>query len=191
MDTPALEAICAEASEQARATLGAGETHPGAGRVVVANDNAPGQIVISGDRRALDVAMELAKSRGARRVVALAVSGAFHSPVMAPATEGLAHAVDAAPIGDARIPLISNISAQPLSSAADLRAELAQQIASPVQWTRTIEYLAGQRVEMFVEIGVGQVLAGLIRRIAKEIPVINVGSAAEAASAAQTLLDAE
>jgi [acyl-carrier-protein] S-malonyltransferase len=144
MDAATLEAICAEATEQARAGLDASETHPGAGRVVVANDNAPGQIVISGDQRALDLAMELAKSHGARRVVPLAVSGAFHSPVMAPATEGLARAVDAAPIRDARVPLISNINAQPLTSASDLRAELAQQIASPVQWTGTIEYLAGQ-----------------------------------------------
>ena len=191
MDAPTLEAICAEATERARAGLDASETHPGAGRVVLANDNAPGQIVISGDQRALDLAMEMAKSRGARRVVPLAVSGAFHSPVMAPATEGLAHAVDAAPIQDARVPLISNITTQPLTSTADLRAELAQQIASPVQWTRTIEYLAGQGVEAFVEIGVGQVLAGLIRRIAKDIPVVAVGNAAEVTSAAQTLLDAE
>ena len=191
MDAPTLEAICAEATEQARAGLDANEKHPGAGRVVLANDNAPGQIVISGDQRALELAMELAKSRGARRVVPLVVSGAFHSPVMAPATEGLARAVDAAPIQDARVPLISNITAQPLTSASDLRAELAQQIASPVQWTRTIEYLAGQGVEAFVEIGVGQVLAGLIRRIAKDVPVVAVGNAAEAASAAQTLMDAE
>jgi [acyl-carrier-protein] S-malonyltransferase len=191
MDAPTLEAICAEATEQARAKLDASETHPGAGRVVLANDNAPGQIVISGDQRALDLAMELVKSRGARRVVPLAVSGAFHSPVMAPATEGLAQAVDAAPIQDARVRLISNITAQPLTSASDLRSELAQQIASPVQWTRSVEYLAGQGVETFVEIGAGQVLAGLIRRIAKDIPVVTVGNAADLASAAQTLLDAE
>jgi [acyl-carrier-protein] S-malonyltransferase len=191
MDAPTLEAICAEATEQARAGLDAGETHPGAGWVVLANDNAPGQIVISGDERALKQAMELAKARGARRVVPLAVSGAFHSPVMAPATAGLARAVDAAPIQDAHVPLISNITAQPLTSAADVRAELAQQIASPVQWTQSIEYLAGQGIEMFVEIGAGQVLAGLIRRIAKDIPVVAVGNAAEVESAAHALLDAE
>jgi [acyl-carrier-protein] S-malonyltransferase len=191
MDAPTLEAICAEATEQARAAFDTSETHPGVGRVVLANDNAPGQIVISGDQHALNLAMEMAKSRGARRVVPLAVSGAFHSPVMAPATEGLARAVDAAPIQDARVPLIANITAQPLTSASDLRAELAQQIASPVQWTGTIEYLAEQGVETFVEIGAGQVLAGLIRRIAKEMPVVAVGNAAEVASAAQALLQAD
>jgi [acyl-carrier-protein] S-malonyltransferase len=189
MDAPTLEAICAEATEQARAGLDASETHPGAGRVVLANDNAPGQIVISGDQRALDLAMDMAKERGARRVVPLAVSGAFHSPVMAPATEGLARAVDAAPIQDARVPLISNITAQPLTSASDVRTELAQQIASPVQWTGTIEYLAGKGVETFVEIGVGQVLAALIRRITKEFPVVAVGNATEVTSAAQRLLE--
>lgn len=189
MDAPALEVICAEATEQARAKLDAGETHPGAGRVVVANDNAPGQIVISGAESALDLAMEMA--RGARRVVRLAVSGAFHSPVMAPATEGLARAVDAAPIEDARVPLIANISAQPLARADDLRAELARQIAAPVQWTRTIEYLAGQGVTTFVEIGAGQVLAGLIRRIARDIPVVSVGNAAEVTIAAHALLDSD
>jgi [acyl-carrier-protein] S-malonyltransferase len=189
MDAPTLEAICAEATERARAKLDAGETHPGAGRVVVANDNAPGQTVISGAESALDLAMEMAKARGARRVVRLAVSGAFHSPVMAPATEGLARAVDAAPIEDARVPLIANISAQPLARADDLRAELAGQIAAPVQWTRTIEYLAGQGVTTFVEIGAGQVLAGLIRRIARDIPVVSVGNAAEVTIAAHALLD--
>jgi [acyl-carrier-protein] S-malonyltransferase len=189
MDAPTLEAICVEATTQARAELDAGATHPGAGQVVVANDNAPGQIVISGARRALDLAMELAKARGARRVVPLAVSGAFHSPVMAPATKGLARAVDAAPIKDARTPLIANSSAQPLTNASELRDELATQIASPVQWTRTIEYLAGQGVEVFVEIGAGQVLAGLIKRIAKDIPVVSVGNAAEVTSAARTLLE--
>ena len=87
--------------------------------------------------------------------------------------------------------MISNITAQPLTSASDVRAELAQQIASPVQWTGTIEYLAGQGVETFVEIGAGQVLAGLIRRIAKEIPVLAVGNAAEVVRAAQTLVEAQ
>lgn len=187
MDASTLEAICAEATEQARAELDATDTHPGAGRVVVANDNAPGQIVLSGARHALDLAMNLARERGAKRVVPLAVSGAFHSPVMAPASRGLATAVDAAPLSDAQTPLVANITAQPLTSAADMRSELARQIAAPVQWTRSVEYLAAQGVTTFVEFGAGQVLAGLIKRIAKGSTILSAGSAADVAPVAEQL----
>ncbi|HEX8033298.1 MAG TPA: ACP S-malonyltransferase [Ktedonobacterales bacterium] len=188
MDASALEAICAEATEQALAERGAGTgTHPGAGRVVVANDNAPGQIVISGARHALDLAMSMARERGAKRVVPLTVSGAFHSPVMAPASRGLADAVDAASLRNARVPLVANITAQPITLAGDMRSELAQQIAAPVQWTRSVEYLAAQGVTTFVEFGAGQVLAGLIKRIAKGATILSVGSAADVAPAAGQL----
>ena len=155
--------------------------------MVVANDNAPGQIVISGARAALESAMKLAQAAGAKRVIPLAVSGAFHSPVMAPAAKGLAQAVAAAPVRDAAIPLIANRNALPISGAADLRMELAEQIESPVQWTRSIEYLVGEDVQAFVEIGAGQVLSGLIKRIAKGMPVISVATAADLAPAAEQL----
>jgi [acyl-carrier-protein] S-malonyltransferase len=191
MDRAALEPICEEASARARAALGADAdapgTHPGAGRVVVANDNAPGQIVISGARDALERALELARARGAKRVVPLAVSGAFHSPVMTPAAEGLARAVAQVPIADAEIPIIANITARPVQSSADVGAELARQIASPVQWTGTVEYLVAEGVDTFVEIGAGQVLAGLIKRIARGATTLSVGTAVEVAPAAEQL----
>ncbi len=191
MDAPALEALCAEATARARAESGdaaeAGAAHPGLGRVVLANDNAPGQIVISGAQRALTIAMELARERGARKVVPLAVSGAFHSPVMAPAAVGLAAAVAAAPLRDAQVPVIANISAQPLTQAADIRAELAQQIESPVQWTRSIEYMAAEGISTVVEVGAGQVLAGLIKRIARGMTTIPAGSAEQVPAAAAQL----
>jgi [acyl-carrier-protein] S-malonyltransferase len=191
MDAPALEALCAEATARARAESGdaaeAGAAHPGLGRVVLANDNAPGQIVISGAQRALAIAMELARERGARKVVPLAVSGAFHSPVMAPAAVGLAAAVAAAPLRDAQVPVIANISAQPLTQAADIRAELAQQIESPVQWTRSIEYMAAEGISTVVEVGAGQVLAGLIKRIARGMTTIPAGSAEQVPAAAAQL----
>ncbi|HEX9039093.1 MAG TPA: ACP S-malonyltransferase [Ktedonobacterales bacterium] len=192
MDAPALEQVCAEATERARAALTPAEAdaHPGAGRVVLANDNAPGQIVISGERQALEVAMELAKARGARRVVPLAVSGAFHSPVMAPAADGLARAVDAAPIRDAAVPIISNISATPLTAAADIRRELALQIVSPVQWTRSIEWLTSQGVTLFVEIGAGQVLSGLVKRIARDATTLSVSAATDVAAVAPRVAEA-
>jgi len=190
MDADALAEVCAEATRQAQAELAAapaGAEHPGVGRVVVANDNAPGQVVISGSQRALDIAMELAKARGAKRVVPLAVSGAFHSPVMAPAADGLACAVTAADIHDAAIPIVSNISASPISDATALRDELARQIVSPVQWTRSVAWLAEQGVTTFVEIGSGQVLAGLIKRIARGVTTLSVATAADVASVAPQL----
>jgi [acyl-carrier-protein] S-malonyltransferase len=188
LDRTALEPLCEEASDQARTALGAeAELHPGAGRVVVANDNAPGQLVISGARDALERAMELAKAAGAKRVVPLTVSGAFHSPVMAPASEGLARSVANAPIADAEIPIIANITARPVQSSVEVREELARQIASPVQWTRTVEYLAAEGVDTFVEIGSGQVLSGLVKRIAKGVTILSVGAATEVAPVAEQL----
>jgi [acyl-carrier-protein] S-malonyltransferase len=193
LDAPTLEQVCAEATERTRAALTPEEAaaHPGAGRVVLANDNAPGQIVISGEKRALAAAMELAKTAGARRVVPLTVSGAFHSPVMAPAAAGLARAVESAGIGDAAIPIVSNITAAPLSAAGDLRHELSSQIVSQVQWTRTIEWLSAQGVTLFVEIGSGQVLAGLVKRIAREATTLGVSSADDVAAVAPRLMEAQ
>ena len=191
LDDATLVDVCATATERARAELGeaatAPDTHPGAGHVIVANYNSPGQTVLSGEQRALELAMDLARERGARRVLPLAVSGAFHSPVMAPAATGLAAAIAQAPIQAPAIPLISNITAAPLTAAPALRDELAHQIAAPVQWTRTIEYLAGQGVETFVEIGPGQVLSGLIKRIAKGPTLLAVGAAADIPTVAERL----
>ena len=188
MDAATLDEVCAEATRETLAALGDDQrAHPGAGRVVLANDNAPGQIVISGEQRALDRAMELARARGAKRVVPLSVSGAFHSPVMAPAAAGLAEAVSVAPLCDAAVPLVANITARPLTSATDLRAELARQIESPVQWTRSVEYMAAQGVDTFVEIGSGQVLAGLIKRIAKGAATLSIGSAEDIAASVARL----
>ena len=192
MDADGLSAVCAEATTRAAAELAESDApeagaHPGAGKVVIANDNAPGQIVISGERRALDLAMELARERGAKRVVPLAVSGAFHSPVMAPAAEGLSRAVAAAPLADARVPLVANITGEPITLAADLRHELAQQIAAPVQWTRSISRLAEDGVTTFVEIGAGQVLSGLIKRIARGATTLSVAEAADVAPVAAQL----
>jgi [acyl-carrier-protein] S-malonyltransferase len=189
VDADALASICAEATVKTRANLSVDELarHPGMGRVVVANINAPGQIVISGALPALEAAMELARAAGAKRVVSLSVSGAFHSPVMAPAAEALAMAVEAAPVVALGVPIVANITAEPLTTEAELREELAQQIVSPVQWTRTVEYLADHGVETFVEIGVGQVLAGLIRRIAKGATIVSVGAIADLAPAVARL----
>lgn len=188
MDDAALQEVCREATEQTQAAYGdAAAAHPGMGKVIVANYNAPGQIVISGEMQALNRAMELAKARGAKRVIPLSVSGAFHSPVMQPAAAALAQALAAVHISDTGIPVISNITATPLDGAQAIRDELAQQIAASVQWARSIEYLARSGVTVFIEIGPGQALTGMIKRIARGVTTINVSSEADIAKAAALL----
>lgn len=186
MDEEPLQDVCREATAQSSAGLDA-SAHIGRGKVAVANYNAPGQIVISGEQSALNAAMELARVRGAKRVIPLAVSGAFHSPVMQPAAEGLAEAITTTTVHDAAIPIIGNITAAPLTSAQEIRQELAQQIASPVQWIRTITYLAGAGVTTFIEIGPGQALTGMVKRIAKGVTTINISSAADLEKAVSTI----
>lgn len=180
LEANTLQEICQEATRQAQDGIAQESiTHVGQGKVAVANYNAPGQIVISGEQHALALASEMAKARGARRIIPLAVSGAFHSPVMQPAVTGLVQSLRQTEIRDASIPVISNITATPLTTAAELRAELAQQVAAPVQWIRSIEYLVSRGITTFFEIGPGQALAGMVRRIARGTTIINIGSAAE------------
>ncbi len=179
MDADALQAVCTDATLQAQYPKGTTSTHPGLGQVAIANYNAPGQIVISGEQRALTIASELAKARGAKRVIPLSVSGAFHSPVMQPAAHGLAQAVEAADVRDASIPVIGNIEGTPLLKAQDIRNELTQQIASSVQWVRTVEYMVGAGVNVFIEIGPGQTLTGMVKRIAKGVTTLSLSNRAE------------
>lgn len=177
MDSESLQAVCQEATAQALASLATESTmHLGQGQVSIANFNAPGQIVISGEQRALALAIALAKGRGAKRVIPLAVSGAFHSPVMQPATSGLVAAIQAANVRDTAVAIIGNVDAMPLVGAQAIGAELAQQIASPVQWVRSIEYLASVGVTHFLEIGPGQALTGMIKRIAKDVTTMSISN---------------
>lgn len=185
LDQEILQEICEEATRQASSQRTG--NHPGEGQVAIANYNAPGQVVISGENHALHLAMEMARARGAKRVMPLAVSGAFHSPVMQPAAVGLAQAIAATPVKDAQIPLLSNIHANPLSSAQKIREELAQQIASPVQWTRSVEYMASAGVTTFIEIGPGQTLTGMVKRIAKGTTLLNVSNGADVTRVASIL----
>lgn len=152
LDIPALDAICAAAST-------------GDEVVQVANDNCPGQVVISGHSTAVTRAMEAAKAAGAKRALPLAVSIAAHSPLMASAQAAFNEAVAAASIQDPHTPLIGNVSAAPLADAAALRADLQAQLTSRVRWTETIRALRVAGVVHFVELGTGSVLAGLLKRI--------------------------
>jgi len=152
LDIPSLEKVCAEASRE-------GET------VQVANDNCPGQVVISGAKAAVERAMAGAKAAGAKRAIPLAVSIAAHSKLMDLIQNEWNEAVNAAGVKDAQIQIVGNVIAKPIQSAADLRADIQSQMQSRVRWTETIQLLTGQGITTFVEVGTGNVLSGLIRRI--------------------------
>ena len=153
LDTEKIEAICQEASSQDD------------GVVVIANDNCPGQVVISGDEAPLTRAMARAQEAGARKVVRLAVSIAAHSPLMGAVQEEFAAAVAQANIQSPAFPVIANITAQPLTDVEAIRQELVGQLQSAVQWTASMRYLIEQGHDQFIEFGPGKVLAGLMKRI--------------------------
>lgn len=148
--------------------------------VVPANYNSPEQVVISGERAGVERAMELAKAAGAKRCLPLPVSGAFHSPLMAPAAEGLNQALQAADMQDPRIPVFANVDASPVTRADAARDLLVQQLTAPVQWTRVMEALVQAYPDAtFVELGTGTVLSGLARRIAPGVRTMPGGTLAE------------
>jgi [acyl-carrier-protein] S-malonyltransferase len=142
---------------------------------VMANINCPGQIVISGATENVTRAMEMATAAGASRSIPLQVSGAFHSPLMQSAVEGITGYLESTPFRKPSIPVIGNVTSLPLDTAEAVKTELRNQLTSPVQWQRTIEYMVKQGVSTFIEIGPGKVLTGLIRRINKEVKTINIG----------------
>lgn len=142
--------------------------------VQVANDNCPGQIVISGDAAALDKAMALAKARGAKRAIKLAVSIAAHSQLMLPAARSFNKTLAATLFKALAIPAIGNVYARPID-LVDVRDELEAQLTSPVRWTESIQYLAQQGVTTCIEIGPKDVLAGLVRRIDSTLTAMSIG----------------
>jgi len=141
---------------------------------VLANINCPGQIVISGAADNIAKAVEMATAAGAKRAIELQVSGAFHSPLMKPAVDGLIKYLEETEFKDPAIPVIGNMTGEPLSTVAEVKTELRNQLTNPVQWQRTVEYIYGQGVPTFIEIGPGKVLTGLIRRINSEARTINL-----------------
>jgi [acyl-carrier-protein] S-malonyltransferase len=155
--------------------------------VTVANINCPGQIVLAGDHAGLARAQELALARGARRAIPLPVSGAFHSEAMRAVADRLAERIQAAPIRQAEVPIIANVTALPLTEPAEIRRELAEQLYSPVRWEACVRTMLAGGVRTFVELGPGQVLAGLIRRTDPSAEVFNVGSVEEAERVAAAL----
>jgi len=159
--------------------------------LVVANDNAPGQVVISGTPPALAAATEPLHAAGARRSIPLKVSGPFHSPHMAGIGAELGGALATAEWHDADPPVVSNVTAEPVRDANEIRTLLARQVHSPVEWVRSVRRMAADGVDTFVECGPGNALTGMVRRIAPETRTLNVFDVASLAASADALAKAD
>ncbi len=152
-----VDAICSTVQEQSGEYVG------------VANDNCPGQVVISGATSALEQAMELAKEQGAKRAKRLAISIAAHSPLMAEAAADFKRALDETPFREPGIPLVANATASPLTDPDEIRDALERQLTSPVRWTESMQWMIAQGVTRFVEVGPKKVLTGLVKRINRKV----------------------
>jgi len=148
------------------------------GIVQPANFNSPGQIVISGSVSGVRKAMELAKERGAKLVKELVVSGAFHSPLMESAKQGLKRALDSVQLRDSSVPVYANVNAKPVRKAAEIRSLLVEQVTSPVRWDESVLQMSADGVAEFVEVGPGKVLQGLVKRIVPAAAAAGVDSSA-------------
>ncbi|MXN64454.1 ACP S-malonyltransferase [Stappia sp. GBMRC 2046] len=144
-----------------------------------ANDNAPGQVVVSGHKAAVERAVEIAKGRGARRAVLLPVSAPFHCALMEPAADMMADALSLVDIEAPCVPLVSNVLASAITDPGEIRRRLIEQVTGTVRWRESVEYLAGQGVDTFCEIGTGKVLTGMVKRIAREAEGIAVNTGAD------------
>ena len=172
LEAAAVEAVCREAA--------------GAGVVEVANLNAPGQVVIAGERAAVERAVAIAKERGAKRAVPLPVSAPFHCRLMQPAVERLREVLATVRLRDLRVPCVTNVDAVPVRTGAEVAEALVRQVAAPIRWVEGVERLIREGVDTFVEVGPGKVLTGLIRRIApaaRTFPVEDLAGLDAAASA--------
>ncbi|MBN1284192.1 MAG: ACP S-malonyltransferase [Anaerolineae bacterium] len=165
MDSAAVTAACDRAAQETGAPA------------VLANDNAPGQVVISGDAGALERAMELLKEAGAKRLIRLNVSAAFHSPLMEDIADAFAGHLMSVQFRKPAVPVIGNVTAAPLINAESIRVELAAQLTARVRWTESVQAMRAAGVETFIEIGAKDVLTGLLRRIDRKAQGIALNSA--------------
>lgn len=144
-----------------------------------ANDNAPGQIVISGARSAIERAIEISKDFGVRRAILLPVSAPFHCAMMQPAAEIMAEALEGVRIKVPAIPLVANVLASPITDPDEIKAKLIEQVTGMVRWRETISFMAGEGVRTVCEVGAGRVLTGMVRRIEQDLQAISLGTAEE------------
>ncbi|CAH2713295.1 Malonyl CoA-acyl carrier protein transacylase [Neobacillus rhizosphaerae] len=159
--------------------------------VSLANINCPGQIVISGSRSGVELAGGKAKEVGAKRVLPLEVSGPFHSPLMKPAADQLREVLDGTDMQDAKIPVIANVTAEPISSASEIKDKLIEQLYSPVLWEDSVQKMIALGVDTFIEIGPGKVLSGLIKKVDKTVKTYSVSDEESALAVVDALKEEE
>ncbi len=175
LDLEAVEAIAAAAAAA------------GKGVCAAANDNAPGQVVVSGAREAVERAIEIAKERGARKCVELPVSAPFHSPLMAPVADVMAEALADTAMAPPKVPLVSNITAEAVTDPEIIRRLLVEQVTGMVRWRESVLYMRSRGVETVAELGTGRVLTGLTRRIDRELVGVSVETPADVESFLKTV----
>ncbi len=174
----ALLGIDIEGAERA-ITASAGEGPAANETCEIANDNAPGQVVISGHRARVERAVEASKREGAKMAKLLPVSAPFHSSLMAPAAEAMRSALAQAALKAPVVPLIANVTARDTTNPDEIRRLLVEQVTGRVRWTESVSFMAERGVDLFVEVGTGRVLAGLMKRIAREARLVSVGDPAD------------
>ncbi|NOZ77933.1 MAG: ACP S-malonyltransferase [Acidobacteria bacterium] len=152
-----------------------GVERSGGGIVVPVNFNAPGQVVIAGAAGAVEAASSRCRQLGAKRVIALAVSAPFHSPLMRPAREGLTPALERASFSELEAPLYRNVDARPVRHPGDVREGLVRQVDAPVLWTQTVRTMIADGFDTFIEVGAGTVLSGLVRRVDRSVTCLPAG----------------
>ncbi len=176
----AMAAILGDLSEPIESICARAAADPNGGVVVAANYNTPGQVVISGDEAGVELAMTLCKAAGGRRAMRLQVSGAFHSPLMQPASEGLAAAIAAADFVAPTQPVYANVTADVVTDAETAQRLLLEQLTAPVRWTELVQRLVADHPDaLYVELGPGTVLAGLVRKIAPAVETAPCGTPAD------------
>lgn len=172
LDIPTLDQVCAEASTLKES-------------VQIANDNCPGQIVISGSKPAVERAMTGAKAAGAKRALPLAVSIAAHSPLMASIQREWNETVTAAKFSTLQVTVIGNVHALPLTDENSARADIIAQMQSRVRWTESVRFMTSNGINTFVEVGTGAVLGGLVKRIAEGMTILPLGNPQDFAALAE------
>jgi [acyl-carrier-protein] S-malonyltransferase len=165
---------------------------PAQGQVCqAANDNGGGQVVVSGDKAAVERALEIAKTKGAKRAMLLPVSAPFHCRLMQPAADAMAKALAQVTIGKPAAPLVSNVLAAPITDPDEIRRRLIEQVTGTVRWRESVAYMAGHGVTRFFEIGAGKVLSGLVKRIADGAVGVSVSGPNDIAAAKDALAAAQ